>query len=577
MDTMPLQKKSNKKRIFLLIGIAILAIIVRSAVLSLFRTDSNYERRTIPFEEMVYSRPDPNAIFEKFDYIIDVLEKDSTYEEQFEAVKSIETYYWDFYSMKTIAEIKSDIDTTDAFYQAECDFYDQYTPLVEQKTEEYYIASSKSKYKDQLEANYFGDGNLDGYDDGATYSDEYVALLQKEAELVDEYYNLINSPTIEYQGREQALDDIMQNNPNNEEYRAIMELYYDKYNVLLGNIYVELLKVRQEISVGFGFDSYIEFAYDSYYRDYTPEEADSFMEGIKDCVVPLYKRLNTDDLYYQSDSNAGMSEEQVLKIMNKAASKMSYEIDDIYDYMDDYGLYDISASDKKISSSYQTYIKSYDAPFIMMQSYGDVNDLLTFAHEFGHFTDAYINYNYYQSNEDSESASQSMEYLLLNYLDACSDSEIENIKRTCYISILDTYIYQGCYNEFEERVYELEAEELTLENINKIAGESTEEFGIKADNWEDYYQVSWVDIGHFYTSPFYVIGYCISNNAALQIYMQETEEKGSGVDTYLEMLDRDRTMSYIQNLERVGLKSPFAEDNAEITAMLLRKYFYSED
>lgn len=577
MDAMPIQTKRSKKSILMIVGIVILALVVRVAILSLFRTSNDYERRTIPFAEMVYSRPDLSSIIEKFDDVIDVLEKDSTYEEQLEAVKSVNDDYWNFYTMQSIAELKSDIDTTDAFYQDECSFFNINTPLLEQKVEEYYIASSKSQYKEQLETDWFGEDGLNGYEDGATYNDAYVALLQKEANLIDEYYRLSSDPTITYQGEEQALSAILQNNPDEDAYREVYELYYEKYNEKLGNIYIELVKVRQEISDGLGYESYIDFAYENYSREYTPEQVETFMEGVKSSIVPLYQRIVNDNLYAVPTEGSQMSEERVLKILSKATGKMSSDLDDIYDFMEEYGLYDVSPSDKKIASSYQTYLESYDAPFIMMNSNGSTNDLLTLAHEFGHFTDAYINYNHFQSNEDSEAASQSMEYLLLNYLDSCSDAEAENIKKTCFISILDTYIFQGSYNEFEERVYSLEEDELTLENINKIAGESAEEFGISNDDWENYFELSWVDIPHFYSSPFYVIGYCISNDAALQLYKMEIDEKGSGVDCYLEMLDRDWSKTYLQNLERIGLSSPFGEKNASTTAMLLRKFFYSEE
>ena len=34
---------------------------------------------------------------------------------------------------------------------------------------------------------------------------------------------------------------------------------------------------------------------------------------------------------------------------------------------------------------------------------------------------------------------------------------------------------------------------------------------------------SWIDVQHFFSAPYYVISYCVSNDAALQIYQLEQE------------------------------------------------------
>lgn len=43
---------------------------------------------------------------------------------------------------------------------------------------------------------------------------------------------------------------------------------------------------------------------------------------------------------------------------------------------------------------------------------------------------------------------------------------------------------------------------------------------------------SWIDVQHFFSAPYYVISYCVSNDAALQIYQLEQETPGAGLKAF---------------------------------------------
>ncbi len=400
--------------------------------------------------------------------------------------------------------------------------------------------------------------------------------MQEESKLVNEYTDTVTGATINYKGKEESIDALMQREMDEDEHDAVIALYYEKYNKILGDIFVDLVKIRLKITKELGYESYIDYAYDYYNRDYTAQQATKFMQSVKQELVPLYIKLKKDDLYYKFDEVPYMDTNRVIEIMESAADDMSPKIEKIFNYMEKYGLYDISSSPNKVSTSFQTYLQAYDAPFIMTNTFGDAYDALVFAHEFGHFVNSYINYNYTVNNEDAEVASQSMEYLLLSYISKCSKEEKEYLKLMRFFETIDLYIYQGSYNEFEERVYNLDEKDVTLENINKIAKESAEVFGLYDEDWKDYYALDWIDIEHFYECPFYIISYCVSNDAAIQIYENEIAEKGSGVDVYINMIQRDYDMTYLENVEKAGLKSPFDEGRMAKVSSMIEEFFYSE-
>ena len=118
-----------------------------------------------------------------------------------------------------------------------------------------------------------------------------------------------------------------------------------------------------------------------------------------------------------------------------------------------------------------------------------------------------------------------MGYLILNYLNNCSEEEVSILSLMQFLKTLIYTYTRDTITEFEERVYSLRENDVTLENINSIANQCAVSFGLYDDEWKDYYSLQWVDIIHFYELPFYVIGYCISNDAAIQIYEHELAKR----------------------------------------------------
>ena len=65
-----------------------------------------------------------------------------------------------------------------------------------------------------------------------------------------------------------------------------------------------------------------------------------------------------------------------------------------------------------------------------------------------------------------------------------------------------------------------------------------------------------VSVTHFYTNPMYVISYVVSNDAAMQLYILEQDNLGTGLRRLEEQLDTEES-DFLAFLESADLESPF--------------------
>ena len=112
---------------------------------------------------------------------------------------------------------------------------------------------------------------------------------------------------------------------------------------------------------------------------------------------------------------------------------------------------------------------------------------------------------------------------------------------------------------FEQQVYSLTGDDLTVENVQALYEQIGTQFGLDSWEWDSR---DFVTITHLYTNPMYIASYIVSNDLALQIYQLEQAEAGRGLEVFQECLLSDE--SYIlQFAETYGLESPFAEGRLE--------------
>ncbi|MBQ2307828.1 MAG: hypothetical protein II184_09985 [Clostridia bacterium] len=531
-------------------------------------------RPTVKFGDMKYERPDIDAAVEKLAEITRSIENnEGTYKSQLQKIMDLDAEYVDVNSMYTLSYIKFAIDTTDEYWAAETEYFDEKLPLMQGALDDLFVACAQSEHADKFEEDYFGEGQLEPYRNGELITDAMVELMQQEAELLTEftafdYYSL----EFECGGRTDTLMGHAMRGDVTED--ALYLAFYEAINKETGRIFIELVKVRNRLAAEAGFDSYADYAFVNLERDYTPAEAEEFIGKIRENIVPLFRQVEATlpDIDGEA-SYSRISEGRILDIAGTGFKRMDKRFTEALDFMNKSDLFYLGYGDEQYDASFTSYIYKYMAPFIVIKGVGDTTDLLNFVHEFGHFTDAYLNFDEVAILDLNEIASQGLENLfILNAADGdIKKSDLDALRELHRQNTLMVYLLQSVYYWFEARAYVLPENELTVEGLNALARQALAEFGM--DNYYPDFEFLWATVPHFYQQAFYVMSYITSNAVALQLYELEQAHTGDGVNKYFELLEWDASMNFKENVERAGLTSPFSGDAVEKLASTLRKMF----
>jgi len=486
----------------------------------------NISGQVTHFDQMEYSRPDMDAIQSAIDDCCDYAvngEKISILKDK------ISECFWlcnDFYTNYNLASIHYYADTSDIYWEQENDFCMERTPLVDAAVEELYYTLADCPYREELEkSELFAEGFFDDYLEGDAPSETYVSLQEREAELLNEYYDLSTaSQSAGYYSDE----------------------FFEVYGKQMGDVFVKMVQVRQQLATEAGYDSYLEYAYEYVHgRDYTPQAARSYLEEISRELVPLYVELEN----AQRFPSAGLcSRNQMFSYVKDCVSSMGGAVQQAFETMESAGLYDITYGENKYDISFEVYLPNYNCPFVFVNPGGTQWDMLTFAHEFGHFCNDYASQGSIVGVDVAEVFSQSMEYLSLSYSE--NGKSLEKLKM---VDSLRLFVEQAAYALLELRVYDLEGEELTAENVYALYEEVGTQFGFTSWGWDSR---DFVLIDHFFSVPQYIISYVVSNDVAFQVYQLEQKEVGAGLRLFEECLDTQQA-SLLAFTQEAGLKNPF--------------------
>ena len=475
------------------------------------------------FDEMEYVRPDVDEFQRQLAVCMDGAPTMGDVDDYMVEIFALYELYYDYYTNYYLADLHYCMDMTDIYWEKEYNWFLESSSEVDAGMDQLLYTLADSPMRKGLEAeDYFGAGFFDDYQGDSLYDETFTALAAREDELLGQYYALSAQTTgADYYSEEFAAG----------------------CGAELEAVYVELIRVRQEMAAYSGYENYPQFAYDFYYyRDYTPEQAAEYVDQIRQELTPLYTELDPAvwDVLYESCGEA-----ETFAYVQECAQAVGGTAAYAFELMEKAGLYDISYSANKYDASFEVYLYSYYVPFIFVDPSGMAMDKLTFVHEFGHFCSDYAASGSIAGVDVAEIFSQGMEYLSLCY---CAGTE--ELTGAKMADSLCTFVEQAAYAAFEHSVYGLEGDELTAENVRALYVDTMNAYGVPASGLE------YVLVPHFYIAPMYVISYVVSNDAAMQIYQAELAEAGGGLALWEENLDTEESY-FLAFLEEAGLDSPF--------------------
>lgn len=540
------------------------------------------------FKDYEYKRPSMEELERKFTEAIEQFTSASTAEEQRKVISYINEIRNDFNTMYNLCYIRHTLDTTDAFYKEENEFFDENSPILKGYVTKYYNALMQSPFRAELEV-YYGEQLFAlAACELKTYSDEVVGDLQLENKLSSQYVQLLAAAKIVFEGEERTLSQLtpfMQQKDRDMRKRA-SEAYYGylaEHEAELDRIYDELVKVRTKIAKKLGFTNFVELGYARMYRtDYNAEMVANFRKQVLDYIVPVttelrkrqQQRIGIENLTYYDENFEFTSGNATPKgdaewIINHGKTmykELSEETDEFFRFMLDNDLLDLVAKRGKAGGGYCTYIENYKAPFIFSNFNGTSADIDVLTHEAGHAFQVYESrrfeipeYNW-PTFEACEIHSMSMEFFTWPWMELFFEEDAQKYYFSHLSSALLFLPYGVSVDEFQHFVYE-NPEATPVER--KAAWRNIEKKYLPNRNYEgnEYLEKGgfWQKQAHIYENPFYYIDYTLAEICALQFWKRARENRQEAWEDYVHLCRQGGSKSFLQLVETANLISPFAD------------------
>ena len=279
-------------------------------------------------------------------------------------------------------------------------------------------------------------------------------------------------------------------------------------------------------------------------------------------IVPLYfeiKSMIDQDVLDSALNAENATFNQYDSIFKEYTSEISSTMHQAYKDMKKYHLYNIGSSEGMQAAGFTTYLTSYGMPYIYLYTYGDLGDISSFVHEFGHFFSYYYNGTESDNIIDvAEIQSQANEWLFMPYYDLTEKQLDQYTLHSLSESLLT--IIQGClFDEFQQIVYR--------DNITKdyktLFESLAKDYGLDKVITSEVLPNYWALVHHNFVMPMYYISYAVSALPALEIFFISQENREEAIDSYLDVIDETGFNEYLDVLDDADLSSPFKERTYE--------------
>lgn len=558
------------------------------------------------FENYAYQRPVLEESQTEFSVLLQDFSKATSVKEATEAIKAINVLRNHLSTMFNLVYIRASINTNDAFYQKERDYFDEIEPEIKAMNTDFYKALIKSPFRDKLEEQF--DSQLFNIADFEikAFSTDIIALLQKENKLASEYSKLVASADVAFQGEHYTLAQLSpfaQSEDRVVRKQAVTARagFFASHADQFDSIYDQLVKTRHQIAIKLGYKNFIEVGYLRMLRiDYDADMVAVFRKQVRDSVVPLAsklyqkqaERIGVDSFKFYDENfrfktgNAKPkgSSEWIINNGKKMYAELSDETNEFFQFMLDRNLLDLEAEKGKEAGGYCTFIEDYEAPFIFANFNGTSGDVDVLTHEAGHAFQGYSSRHIgvpeyiFPTSESAEIHSMSMEFFTWPWMELFFKEDADKYKYAHLADGLQFLPYGVAVDEFQHLVYEnpewtpkqrkdawkkLEATYLPHRDYDGIAFFETGAF--------------WQLQGHIYDVPFYYIDYTLAQICAFQFWKKSRENHKTAWSDYLDLCKLGGSKPFLGLVEAANLQSPFKEDTVETVIATIEEWLDSVD
>lgn len=542
------------------------------------------------FPELEYKRVDLEALKKRLAELTEQLKAATAFEEADKAYVAMNDAECNtLHSMRTIAQIRRDIDTRDPFYDGEITFYNQELPKLQPLRKAWTDALLASPFRKQFEQKYGKVPFLNAELDARSFVPELVADLQAENALVSRYTKLIASAQIAFDGQTFTLSQLSpyKLSPDDAVRRAAWKAegeWYNAHGAELDQIYDELTKLRDGMGKKLGYSSYTPLGYDRMQRNcYTAQDVDAFRKAVQKYLVPVAAKLcrkqaermgfaypmsfaDKDLLFRSGNPKPVGTPADILKMGTTFYSQLSPETEAFWQHMISHQMMDVESKPGKAAGGYCTSIFTIKSPFIFANFNGTAHDVEVITHEAGHAFAGYVNRDrvpadtIWPSLEGCEVHSMSMEFFAEPWAEGFFGEDARKFRFTHLADALTFIPYGTMVDHFQHEVYA--HPDCTPEQRHQIWRDLLQVYmpWVRLDNLPFYGEgKGWQRQSHIYKRPFYYIDYCLAQTVSLEFWARIRKDIKAAFDTYMAYTKLGGSMVFTDLLKAAGLNSPFEE------------------
>lgn len=538
------------------------------------------------FAEIPYTRPDLDAFAADAAATSARFEAATTFDEQWQALLSFGELRKAVNGAAEVAAIRHTIDTTDAFYAAEQEFFDENRPRLEELNNRLYallLASPhRAAFTERLGEQFFDRIALAQ----KVFSPEIMGDLAVENKLITAYDKLLGGAQVTFRGETYTLAGLGKfvedtDRATRAEAQAALWGFFADNAAELDRLYDELVAVRHTMARKLGYENFVQMGYDRMGRTtYGPAEVERFRAGVLEHVVPLAaagfeeqrQRLGLDRLTFvdqpvkfASGNPKPQGEEAWLRDRAREMyDELAPETSEFFRVMLERDHLDLTQKKGKQPGGYCTFIETADLPFIFSNFNGTSGDVDVLTHEFGHALQAYSSRHHpleeqrWPTSEAAEVHSMSMEYLTYPWMSSFFGPDADKYHYLHQTGAVAFIPYGSLVDAFQHWVYtnpsaspdERKAEWRRLEmQYTPWVDYDGNEFLEAGGRWQKQ--------GHLYWQAFYYIDYCLAQFVAMQVFLRADEDREAMWRDYLAMCRVGGSVDFLSMLGVGHVESPF--------------------
>ena len=554
------------------------------------------------FNDIPYQRPNMEEVKKYFKDLTKNLEVANSGAEQIKLIEEFANFKKDLNTTRELANARHSIDTSDKFYEAEMDFFDENDPIIATLNTEVSRAIFNSKFRNELEER-FGKHYFKLLECKLVLNEKAIPFMQKENALSTKYDKIIANSKIKFRGKEYTVSQMppLLQNPDREfrkeAYQARAK-FFEEHQEEFDSIYDEMVKVRTEMAKALGYENYVELQYKLLNRtDYDHNDVARYREKVLKTLTPLAvkikklqaERLGIKDFKYYDEacdfkdgnSNPNGDVDFIVENAQKMYRELSPETGKFFDFMVENELMDLVAKPKKRVGGFCTSFDKYKEPFIFSNFNGTNGDIDVITHEAGHAFQCYM--SQYQLLPDyiwptydaAEIHSMSMEFLTWPWMELFFGENANKYRYSALKGALTFIPYGVTIDHFQHYVYE--NPNATPEERRKKYHELELMYKPDLDYDNDFYNSGafWFAQGHVFWAPFYYIDYTLAQVCAFQYLLKYLENKEETLKEYITLCKAGGSESFFKLLDIGNLKNPMTTDVLEEIAPKLEELLNS--